>query len=61
MAQVLLAFNILLLGVLSISQAWAADDKRVSASYIESPIIIDGELDELVWNQVEPARNFIQK
>lgn len=61
MAQVLLAFNILLLGVLSISQAWAADDKRVSASYIESPIVIDGELDELVWNQVEPARNFIQK
>ncbi|MEE8348805.1 MAG: DUF5916 domain-containing protein [Acidobacteriota bacterium] len=61
MPKALIIFSLLLLTVLSFSQAWAAESKRVSASFTESPIIIDGNLDEWQWTQVEPAADFIQK
>ena len=61
LVRVLVPFNILVLGVLAFTQAQAANDKTVSVAYTDSPIVIDGNLDELQWNQVEPAANFIQK
>jgi hypothetical protein len=61
MTKVFTALNILLFCFVSIPRALAADDKRVSASYTESPIVIDGNLDELQWSQVKPATDFVQK
>jgi len=52
----------MLLTVLWVSPASAqTSDKRVSAAYIESGIVVDGNLDEPEWQLVEPARDFIQK
>ena len=36
-------------------------DKRVTAVYIESPLVIDGDLDEAEWSLAEPATDFIQQ
>ncbi|MEE8349504.1 MAG: DUF5916 domain-containing protein [Acidobacteriota bacterium] len=38
----------------------ASQDRTVRAVRIESPITIDGELDELEWSLAEPARDFLQ-
>ena len=38
----------------------AAQDRRVTAVQIESPITIDGELDEPEWSRAEPASDFLQ-
>ena len=35
-------------------------DRVVSARYVETPIVIDGNLDEPAWDLVEPATDFIQ-
>ena len=35
--------------------------REVFAGFIDTPITLDGVLDELVWNQVEPATDFIQR
>ncbi len=38
----------------------ANDDLVITARYIEAPIVIDGNLDELAWSLVEPATDFVQ-
>ena len=36
-------------------------DRKVTATFIESPIVIDGNLDEAAWSLAEPTSDFIQK
>ena len=38
----------------------ANDDLVITARYIETPIVIDGNLDEPAWTLVEPATDFVQ-
>ncbi len=35
-------------------------DRKVTALHVESPIVIDGNLDEAAWSLAEPAADFIQ-
>ncbi len=38
----------------------AEEEKKLTAVYIQSPIVIDGTLDEAVWSLAQPATDFIQ-
>ena len=53
--------TVVLLGTWGSPASAQTSDKRVSAVYIESAIVVDGNLDEPEWQLVEPARDFIQK
>ena len=57
--------NLFVGGVLALcclTQASLAQDpdRKVTALHIESPIVIDGILDEAAWGLAEPAADFIQ-
>ena len=45
------------------TQASLAQDpgRKVTATFIESPIVMDGILDEAAWSLAEPTSDFIQK
>ena len=44
----------------SLSFLAAQDDKTITALYVETPILIDGNLDEAVWSLAQPGGDFIQ-
>ncbi len=54
-----------LVGLLILGCCWtwgaAADDKKVTAVYIEGQIVVDGNLDEPEWNLAQVATHFIQQ
>ena len=50
----------LLAGTGSLSVLAAQDNKIITALYVESPIVIDGNLDEPAWSLAQPGGNFIQ-
>ena len=39
----------------------AAEEENLTAVYISSPIVIDGNLDETEWGLAQPARDFTQR
>ena len=50
-----------LLGCLWIPFVQGAEDKQVTAVYITSRMVVDGNLDEPDWSLAQPATDFIQK
>ena len=48
------------LGLLAGPSLFANDSKVIRAQYVDTPIVIDGSLDEPVWALVEPATDFVQ-
>ena len=50
----------LLAGTGTLSVLAAQDNKIITALYVESPIVIDGNLDEPAWSLAQPGGNFIQ-
>ena len=52
---------ILVCGFLSPASLGQEREKGVTAVYIESPIVIDGDLKEAAWGLAEPATDFIQQ
>jgi len=51
---------VLLITFISISNIIAQSKKSVEAIHITSPIVIDGVLDESVYKQAKPAKDFVQ-
>ena len=43
-----------------LAEAISAQDKEVHVKWIDQEIELDGELNESVWNQVDPAKDFWQ-
>ena len=39
----------------------APQEKTLTAVHIQSEIVVDGNLDEEVWNLAQPATDFVQK